>query len=243
MVRKMSTEPASLGSESRTASSTRSNTATSTATSTESRQHVISRTAMLLAMLMSVIGLVTMTSSTANAAVPAQVIQTRVTQTADRAAAPGEFAVRSLEATKNETIRLTKINRAAGKKAKVRVVRDKLVKFARKQIGDSYRAGRSGPDAFDCSGLVRYVYQQVTGKTLPHYSKAQYKQVQKVKKSNAQPGDLVFFFKNGAHHVGIYIGNGKMIDAPNAGKRVGIRPITGSWWGRSYTGMGRLLGA
>jgi cell wall-associated NlpC family hydrolase len=115
------------------------------------------------------------------------------------------------------------------------------VAFARKQIGDPYRAGRSGPDAFDCSGLVRYVYKQITGKTLPHYSKAQYNQVQKIRKSNAQPGDLVFFFQGGAHHVGIYIGNGKMIDAPNAGERVGVSPITGSWWGRSYTGMGRLL--
>jgi cell wall-associated NlpC family hydrolase len=148
-----------------------------------------------------------------------------------------------LAATKNETKRLYKINRVAGKKAEVRVVRNKLVAFARKQIGDPYRAGRSGPDAFDCSGLVRYVYKQITGKTLPHYSKAQYKQVQKIKRSNAQPGDLVFFFQGGAHHVGIYIGNGKMIDAPNAGKSVRVSPINGSWWGRSYTGMGRLLPA
>jgi cell wall-associated NlpC family hydrolase len=87
------------------------------------------------------------------------------------------------------------------------------------------------------------VYQEITGKSLPHYSKAQYKRAQKIKKVNAQPGDLVFFFQSGAHHVGIYIGNGKMIDAPNAGKSVRVSPITGSWWGRSYTGMGRLLAA
>ncbi len=216
------TEPPSLGSDS----------------STTSRQHVISRMAMLVAMLMSVMGLVTMTSSAAHATVP-----TQINQSADRAAAAGEFAVRSLAATKNETARLSKINRMAGKNAEVRVVRDKLVQFARKQIGDPYRAGQSGPDAFDCSGLVRYVYKQITGKTLPSYSKAQYQQVQRINKSNAQPGDLVFFFENGAHHVGIYIGNGKMIDAPNAGERVGIRPITGSWWGRSYTGMGRIIAA
>ncbi len=214
------TEPPSLGSES----------------GTKSRPQVTPGMAMLVAMLMSVIGLVTMTSSAANATVP-----TQVNQSADRVAGTGEFAVRSLAATKNETARLSKINRMAGKNAEFRVVRDKLVQFARKQIGDPYRAGQSGPDAFDCSGLVRYVYKQITGKTLPSYSKAQYQQVQRINKSNAQPGDLVFFFENGAHHVGIYIGNEKMIDAPNPGERVGIRPITGSWWGRSYTGMGRIL--
>jgi len=197
-----------------------------------------SHIAMFMAIVMSAMGLVTITATAAHASAPAANVRS-----ADRAAAPGEYAVRSLAATKNETKRLYKINRVAGKKAEVRVVRNKLVSFARKQIGDPYRAGRSGPDAFDCSGLVRYVYKQITGKTLPHYSKAQYKQAQKIKRSNAQPGDLVFFFQGGAHHVGIYIGNGKMIDAPNAGKSVRVSPITGSWWGRSYTGMGRLLPA
>jgi cell wall-associated NlpC family hydrolase len=91
--------------------------------------------------------------------------------------------------------------------------------------------------------LVRYVYQKITGKMLPHYSKAQYSQVTKVNKGNAEPGDLVFFFQQGAHHVGIYIGNGKMIDAPGAGKSVRVSPISGSWWGRTYTGMGRILAA
>jgi len=199
---------------------------------------LISHIALLLAIVMSAMGLVTLTSAAAHATAPTVKIQS-----ADRAAAPGEFAVKSLAATKNETKRLFKINRVAGKKAEVRVVRNKLVAFARKQIGDPYRAGRSGPDAFDCSGLVRYVYKEVTGKSLPHYSKAQYQQVQKIKRKNAQPGDLVFFFQGGAHHVGIYIGKGKMIDAPNTRKNVRVSPITGSWWGRSYTGMGRMLPA
>jgi len=199
---------------------------------------LVSHLAMLMAIVMGAMGLVTLTSTAAHAAAPTTYIQS-----ADRAAAPGEFAVRSIAATKNETKRLHKINRVAGKKAEVRIVRNKLVSFARKQIGDPYRAGHSGPDAFDCSGLVRYVYKQITGKSLPHYSKAQYKQARKIKKSKAQPGDLVFFFQGGAHHVGIYIGKGKMIDAPNAGKHVRVSPITGSWWGRSYTGMGRMLPA
>lgn len=156
---------------------------------------------------------------------------------------PTEMKVRALASTKSEAVRQSRLNRKAAKKHEVRQTRIKIVKTARAQIGDYYRAGRSGPDAFDCSGLVRYVFKKVTGKTLPHYSKAQYKHVRKIKKSQAQPGDLVFFFRNGAHHVGIYIGNNKMIDAPSAGKKVRISPITGSWWGRSYTGMGRILPA
>ena len=233
MLSQPSTEPASLGSESRTASSVQPGV--------RSRPQALARMARLATIFITTIGVVATTSSAAHsaqAAAPAQVVHS-----ADRAAEPGEFTVRSLAATKNESTRLVKVNRMAGKKAEVRVVRDKLVEFARKQIGDPYRAGRSGPDAFDCSGLVLYVYKKITGKTLPHYSKAQYSQVTKVNKSNAQPGDLVFFFQQGARHVGIYIGNGKMIDAPSTGKNVRVSPISGSWWGRTYTGMGRILPA
>ncbi len=71
----------------------------------------------------------------------------------------------------------------------------------------------------------------------------QYQNVERIPKSEARPGDLVFFFENGAQHVGIYIGDGKMIDAPQTGESVKVNPITGSWWGRSYTGMGRVLPA
>jgi len=156
---------------------------------------------------------------------------------------PTPMKIEALISTTGENNRQVRLNRVAKKKHETRVVRNKIVKKAREQIGDSYRAGHSGPHAFDCSGLVRYVFQEVTGKTLPHYSKAQYKHARKIKKSEAQPGDLVFFFEKGAHHVGIYIGNGKMIDAPHAGEKVRISPITGSWWGRSYTGMGRVLPA
>lgn len=131
----------------------------------------------------------------------------------------------------------------ASRMAAVRQMRTRIVQVARKQIGDRYVPGRMGPDAFDCSGLTRYVYKMATGKTLPHHSRAQWGQVKRIKKSEAQPGDLVFFFERGAHHVGIYIGKNKMIDAPGVGGRVRVSPITGDWWGRSYTGMGRVLPA
>lgn len=129
----------------------------------------------------------------------------------------------------------------ASRMARVAQLRTRIVDVARKQIGDRYVPGRSGPDAFDCSGLTKYVYKVAMGKELPHGSRAQWTKVKRIRKSQAQPGDLVFFFENGEHHVGIYIGRGKMIDAPGVGDPVRVSPISGSWWGRSYTGMGRVL--
>lgn len=127
--------------------------------------------------------------------------------------------------------------------ARIEQVRTRIVTIARKQVGDRYSAGSSGPSAFDCSGLTRYVYKVATGKNLPHHSRAQYAQVKKISRAQARPGDLVFFFRNGAHHVGVYIGKGRMIDAAGYGKGVRVSPISGSWWSRTYSGMGRLLPA
>ncbi len=131
--------------------------------------------------------------------------------------------------------------RVVAREARVTALRGKIIRIAKRQLGDAYVAGRVGPNAFDCSGFTRFVYEQATGRTLPHYSRAQYRVVKKISKKEARPGDLVFFFRNGAEHVGIYLGNGRMIDAANPRRDVSINPISGSWWGRSYTGMGRIL--
>ena len=147
MLSQPNTEPASLGSESNTAPNLQPNA--------RSRPQVLSRVARLATIIVTAIGLIATTSSAAHsnqATAPAQLVQG-----ADRAAAPGELRVRALAATKNESTRLTMANRTARKKAHAQAVRDKLVKFARKQVGDPYQAGQAGPDAFDCSGLVRYV--------------------------------------------------------------------------------------
>lgn len=122
-------------------------------------------------------------------------------------------------------------------------LRAAVVKLAKAQLGDQYVRGASGPSRFDCSGLVRYVMKQTVGKTLPHSSRAMWGKVKKIKRSQARPGDLVFFFRNGARHVGIYIGGGKMIDARNPRQDVRVSPIGSSWWGRSYSGMGRVIPA
>jgi cell wall-associated NlpC family hydrolase len=128
-------------------------------------------------------------------------------------------------------------------RAQVAAMREQVIKVARKQLGDPYRAGAAGPNAFDCGGFTQFVFQRALGMDIARSSRGQYQQVERIKKKDARAGDLVFFFEGGAHHVGIYLGNGKMIDAPNPGEAVSVNPISGSWWGRSFTGIGRLLPA
>ena len=122
-------------------------------------------------------------------------------------------------------------------------MREQILTIARKQLGDPYRAGGVGPDSFDCGGFTQFVFKRALGMDIARTSRGQYQEVQRVKTKDALPGDLVFFFEGGAHHVGIYLGNGQMIDAPQPGERISVNPISGSWWGRSFTGIGRILPA
>ncbi len=122
-------------------------------------------------------------------------------------------------------------------------MREQILTIARKQLGDPYRAGGAGPDSFDCGGFTQFVFKRALGIDIARTSWGQYDQVQRVKTKDALPGDLVFFFEGGAHHVGIYLGDGQMIDAPQPGERISVNPISGSWWGRSFTGIGRILPA
>jgi cell wall-associated NlpC family hydrolase len=81
------------------------------------------------------------------------------------------------------------------------------------KIGAKYRWGASGPDAFDCSGLVMWAYR-ASGESLPHSSEAMSHVGTPVSKGDLQPGDLVFFY-SGPSHVAIYIGNGQIVHASN----------------------------
>lgn len=99
-------------------------------------------------------------------------------------------------------------------------VRDRIVDAALSKVGSSYRYATSGPNAFDCSGLTSWAYRQV-GITLPRSSGSQYSSAgTRISKSNLQPGDLVFYYSP-VSHVGIYIGDGKIVDAAN--RRTGVR--------------------
>ena len=95
----------------------------------------------------------------------------------------------------------------------------KALAFAKKQVGDSYRYGGTGPNAWDCSGLTGGAWK-AAGIRIPRTSQAQYRAGRKVSKSDLKPGDLVFFY-SGISHVGIYAGSGKVIHASRPGKPIG----------------------
>jgi len=115
-----------------------------------------------------------------------------------------------------------------------------VVQFALSQVGKSYRAARTGPDSYDCSGLVLAAYRKV-GVSLTHYSRAQFSQTKRVSMSQMKPGDLVFYFGRGAHHVAIYVGKGKMVSASNPDDGVELIDFLGPWYRERFSGVGRVL--
>lgn len=86
-----------------------------------------------------------------------------------------------------------------------------------------YVWGAAGPSSYDCSGLVMAAYQTV-GISLPHYTGDQWTAGRHISREELQPGDLVFFYSD-LHHVGIYIGGGMMVHAPQTGDVVRITPL------------------
>ena len=102
------------------------------------------------------------------------------------------------------------------------------------QLGDPYVWGAGGPSAFDCSGLTQYAYA-AAGITLPHSALAQSQMGTAVSRADLQPGDLVFFYSP-VSHVGMYIGNGKMVHASTAGEPVMVSTVDM----KGYVGARRL---
>ncbi len=94
------------------------------------------------------------------------------------------------------------------------------VAYAKAQVGKAYVYGAMGPDSFDCSGLTMAAWKQA-GVSLPHSSSAQYAAGQQISESELQPGDLVFYYSP-ISHVGMYIGNGQIVNALNPGSGVQI---------------------
>lgn len=94
----------------------------------------------------------------------------------------------------------------------------KALAFAKKQLGDRYRFGATGPSSWDCSGLTGGAWK-AAGVKLPRTSQAQYHVGKHISKADLKPGDLVFFY-SGPSHVAIYAGGGKVIHAPRPGEKV-----------------------
>jgi peptidoglycan DL-endopeptidase CwlO len=102
------------------------------------------------------------------------------------------------------------------------------------RVGDPYVWAAAGPSEFDCSGLVVWSYAQL-GISLPHFTGDLWNSGEHVSRSQLEPGDLIFFFPT-ISHVGIYVGNGLMVDAPTAGQDVQVQPV---FWS-AYVGAVRI---
>lgn len=102
------------------------------------------------------------------------------------------------------------------------------------KVGDPYVWGAAGSSEFDCSGLVVWAYSQL-GISLPHYTGDLWNSGVHISQNDLEPGDLVFFYAD-ISHVGIYIGNGLMVDAATYGVGVIVQPVTWS----NYVGAVRI---
>lgn len=110
----------------------------------------------------------------------------------------------------------------------------KAVAYAKAQIGKPYRYGATGPNSFDCSGLTYAAW----GKHIPRTASAQLHGLRRV--SSPLPGDIIVY--SGGEHVGLYVGNGKMIEAAHPGTTIRYEPYKSSWWGQHFTAIVRPSG-
>ncbi len=117
----------------------------------------------------------------------------------------------------------------------------RIVQSSLRYIGVPYVFGGTTPSGFDCSGFTRYVFANA-GISLPRTADAQYTRGTPVSYSDLLPGDLVFFstYTYGASHVGIYLGNGRFINASTS-RGVAIDSLRSSYWSSCYIGARRVL--
>lgn len=118
----------------------------------------------------------------------------------------------------------------------------KLKNLIPKELGKPYRWGGAGPNSYDCSGLVYYLFKQLDI-NLPRTSRTQASAGTYVAKKDLQFGDLVFFARNGKtiNHVGIYVGNGNFVHAPQSGDVVKISTLMSGYYARSYYTARRVI--
>lgn len=110
-------------------------------------------------------------------------------------------------------------------------------------LGINYRYGGTTPEnGLDCSGLVRYVFMESWGASLPRTSEEISRVGQHVDSHELQPGDLVFYntLKRGFSHVGIYLGDNKFIHSPSAGGQVRIESMDIGYWKKRFNGARRI---
>ncbi|MDR5854814.1 C40 family peptidase [Caballeronia sp. LZ062] len=121
-----------------------------------------------------------------------------------------------------------------------------VVVGALNMIGVRYRWGGDTPDSgLDCSGFVRYVFQDTLGMTLPRRAEEMSRVGEKVRVSDLKPGDLVFFntMRRSFSHVGIYIGDNKFVHSPSTGSTIRVDDMENGYWEKRFTGARRIENA
>lgn len=110
-------------------------------------------------------------------------------------------------------------------------------------LGVPYKRGGSTEETgFDCSGFVRHLYEKSFGRLLPRRASDQAKATETIAREELKPGDLVFFntMKRAFSHVGIYVGDGKFIHAPRAGKSIRVDDMRDAYWQKRFNGARRV---
>ena len=118
-----------------------------------------------------------------------------------------------------------------------------LITQAMDLLGVPYRRGGSTEaSGFDCSGFVRYLYENSVGQLLPRRAEEQARSTEVIDRNELKPGDLVFFntMKRAFSHVGIYVGDGKFIHAPRTGKAVKVDDMRSAYWQKRFNGARRV---
>ena len=116
-------------------------------------------------------------------------------------------------------------------------VRDQIIEFASNKLGSPYVWGATGPNSFDCSGFVGYVFRKAADLNLPRVSSEQATFRPKISSMNMKKGDLVFFETTGKgriSHVGIYMGGRQFIHASSGSRRVTISSLDSDFYSRTF---------
>lgn len=116
-------------------------------------------------------------------------------------------------------------------------IREQIISFAQTKLGSPYVWGATGPNTFDCSGFVGYVFQKAANVNLPRVSSSQATFKPKIASMDMEKGDLVFFETTGKgriSHVGIYMGNRQFIHASSGRKRVTISSLDSTFYNKTF---------